>query len=74
MVHKKAFDGIPQSFEQLNTQVRTESVYESIIKMNEGANSNKALLEFMQNNEVLSFNEVIPSMEDIFIMAVESSK
>ncbi|MEI6880675.1 MAG: ATP-binding cassette domain-containing protein [Bacteroidota bacterium] len=74
VVHKKAFDGIPQSFEKLNTQVRAESVYESIIKMNEGANSNKALLEFMQNNEVLSFNEVIPSMEDIFIMAVESSK
>jgi ABC-2 type transport system ATP-binding protein len=74
VVHKQAFNGMPQSFEQLDTQGKAEGVFETIIKLNEGVNSNRALLEFLQNNEVLSFNEVIPSMEEIFIMAVESSK
>ena len=74
VVHKHAFNSSPQSFEQIESKFKSEGVYETIIKLYDGANSNKALLEFLQNNEVLSFNEVIPSMEDIFIMAVEGSK
>lgn len=74
VVHKSSFNGAPQSFEQIESKPKTDGVYETIIKLHDGTNSNKALLEFIQNNEVLSFNEVIPSMEDIFIMAVENSK
>ncbi len=74
VVHKSLFNGAPQSFEEIESKPKTDGVFETIIKLHDGTNSNKALLEFIQNNEVLSFNEVIPSMEDIFIMAVENSK
>lgn len=74
VVHKQAFKSVPQSFELIESHPMAEDVNETIIKLHENTHSNKALLEFLQNNEVISFNEVIPSMEDIFIMAVEGSK
>ena len=74
VVHKSSFNIPPQSFEQIESNSKTDGVYETIIKLHVGVNSNTALFEFLQNNEVLSFNEVIPSMEDIFILAVENSK
>lgn len=74
VVHKQAFKSVPQSFELIESHPKAEDVNETIIKLHENTHSNKALLEFLQNNEVISFNEVIPSMEDIFIMAVEGSK
>jgi len=74
VVHKSSFNVAPQSFEQIESNSKTDGVYETIIKLHNGVNSNTALFEFLQNNEVLSFNEVIPSMEDIFILAVENSK
>jgi ABC-2 type transport system ATP-binding protein len=74
VVHKQVFNRVPQSFEQLDAQSKADGVFETIIKLNDESYSNKALLEFLQNNEVISFNEVIPSMEDIFIMAVENTK
>ncbi|MHA8067041.1 ABC transporter ATP-binding protein [Aquirufa sp. ROCK2-A2] len=42
------------------------------IKLHEGINTNEALAELIQNTQVLSFKEIIPSFNDIFIQVVEN--
>lgn len=74
VTHKQAFTESPLSFEPLESKVLQDGIFETIIKLHNGSHSNNALSEFMQHTEILSFNEVIPSMEDIFIRAVENSK
>jgi ABC-2 type transport system ATP-binding protein len=45
------------------------------VKINEGKNSNDVLKYFIQQNFTIeSFNEVLPSLNDIFINLVEGTK
>ena len=45
------------------------------VKINEGKNSNDVLKYFIQQNITIeSFNEVLPSLNDIFINLVEGTK
>jgi len=45
------------------------------VKINEGFRSNDVLQHFIQNNETIeSFNEILPSLNDIFIDLVEGTK
>ena len=55
------------------TLVRTEGS-KSIVKINDGFRSNDLLQQMItQNTQVLGFNEVLPSLNDIFIHLVEDT-
>jgi ABC-2 type transport system ATP-binding protein len=51
-----------------------ESVHENmaVIKLSEGSSTNQVLSELIKNVEVSSFQEIIPSFNDIFIQVVEN--
>lgn len=58
-----------QNFEIVSSNEQT-----SIVKLREGSNSNALLMEIMNDgNEILSFKEVLPSINDIFIEQVQGS-
>ena len=45
-----------------------------VVKINEGFSSNQVLQSFISNNvAVTSFNEILPSLNDIFIELVEGT-
>lgn len=46
---------------------------EARIKLPGGATSNELISELLQHTEIHSYNEVLPSMNDIFIQVVESA-
>ena len=44
------------------------------VKINEGHDSNQVLSHFIENkHEIVSYNELLPSLNDIFIKLVEST-
>lgn len=46
-----------------------------IVKINDGYNGNQVLQSFINNNaNILSYNEILPSLNDIFIHQVEGTK
>ena len=57
---------LPNNFEILDQQ---ENHYQ--IQLKENATANDLLNELIKNEEIISFEEKIPSMEDIFIKAVK---
>jgi ABC-2 type transport system ATP-binding protein len=46
---------------------------ELIVKINEGNSSNDVLQYFMQRTSIESFNEILPSLNEIFIDLVEGT-
>lgn len=47
-------------------------IFEYRLKKNEGDTNNSLLAKLMQQTEILSFEEILPSMNDIFIRTVSS--
>ncbi len=66
----QAISVFPASFTVLEQKV-TESAQHYLVKVMEGASANSLLQFVMEHGEVLAFNEVLPSMNDIFIQQVE---
>ena len=61
----------PLGFELVET-VQKNGIFESKIKKN-ASDSNNALLEkLMSQTDILSFQEILPSMNDIFIQTVST--
>lgn len=62
-VHSEAFDVIKQSATQLT------------VKINEGSTSNDVLKYFINENATIeAFNEILPSLNEVFIRQVEGTK
>ena len=67
--------GIPASIEDASYQLIDQKANALTIKINEGYNSNDVLLRFInQGNRIESFNEILPSLNDIFIQLVDGTK
>jgi len=67
--------GIPASFEDTAYQVIDQKANTLTMKINEGFNSNDVLLRFInQGVKIESFNEILPSLNDIFIQLVDGTK
>ena len=64
---KTEIDNLSAKFTILN---KKENILE--IKIQEGSNSKELINELLQKSDIISFNEKIPSMEDIFIETVSS--
>jgi ABC-2 type transport system ATP-binding protein len=64
--------GLNKRFEIL--EIRENGIgKEARIKLPGGATSNELISSLLQHTEIHSFNEVLPSMNDIFIQVVESA-
>ncbi len=67
-------DQIPSSFSQQFFEVIGKKENSLVIKINHGFRSNDVLQYFIQQNiNVASFNEMLPSLNDIFIKLVEGT-
>lgn len=62
---KTEIDNLSEKFTILN---KKENILE--IKIQEGSNSKELINELLQKSDIISFNEKIPSLEDIFIKTV----
>jgi ABC-2 type transport system ATP-binding protein len=58
---------------ELVQQVRKNDCLESIIKKVNACNNNTLLSEILQQTEILAFEELLPSMNDIFIETVSGN-
>ncbi|HNZ62363.1 MAG: ATP-binding cassette domain-containing protein [Paludibacteraceae bacterium] len=58
---------------ELVQQVRKNDCVESIIKKVNACNNNTLLSEILQQTEILAFEELLPSMNDIFIETVSGN-
>jgi ABC-2 type transport system ATP-binding protein len=59
-----------QGFELLDSKFKND-VYESRIRKNSSQTNNSLLKDLMTQTEILSFEEILPSMNDIFINTVK---
>jgi ABC-2 type transport system ATP-binding protein len=54
--------------------VKRNDDHSLIVRINEGSSSNDVLSYFLQQNQsIVSFNEILPSLNDIFIQLVENT-
>ncbi len=60
-----------EGFEMLET-VQRNGIFESTIKKLESDSNNAILTKLMKQTEILTFDEILPSMNDIFIQTVNS--
>lgn len=60
----------PEAFSVLETSVSGNQRH-YVVKVHEGGNSNQLLKFVMDYGNVMEFNEILPSMNDIFIQQVE---
>ena len=70
-----SFDGMPlNTNNDTFTIVRQNDDYSLIVKINEGYTPNDILKYFLHSNaNIYSFNELLPSLNDIFIQLVEGT-
>ena len=67
--------GTPTNIEDAAYEVLNQKENEFIMKINEGYSSNDVLLHFInQGINIESFNEILPSLNDIFIQLVDGTK
>ena len=74
-IFKVGFNQLPEAFESsvFNT-VKTKDNF-LIVKIHEGYDPAAVLQEFLSRNaSIISFNEILPSLNDIFIKKVEDTK
>jgi len=65
---------LPSSFSQQHFEVIGKKDNNLFIKINNGFKTNDVLQYFIQQNiNVVSFNEMLPSLNDIFIKLVEGT-
>ena len=63
---------VPDGFELIE-QLKKNNVYECIIKKSHADTNNELLAKLIKQAEIVSFQEILPSMNDIFIETVSGS-
>ena len=71
IVNGRTFVGDPELFTVLSTKEGHDST-DLMIERKAGVDNKQLLETLLKNNEILTFAEVLPSMNDIFINTVES--
>ena len=67
--------GVPANINSSLFEVLEQQVNKLIVKINEGVKSNDVLKYFIdQQINIEGFNEILPSLNDIFISLVEGTK
>lgn len=72
---KIGFDSEPATiYNNAFEVVKQNDDHSLVVKINEGYSSNHVLAYFLQQNHgIISFNEILPSLNDIFIQLVENT-
>jgi ABC-2 type transport system ATP-binding protein len=74
-IFKVGFDKIPESFANDIFQVVSSKENFLIVKINEGYHPADVLQQFLTRGaSIISFNEILPSLNDIFIKTVEDTR
>jgi ABC-2 type transport system ATP-binding protein len=74
-IFKVGFDSIPEPFPTEIFQIVSTKDNFLTVKINQGHNPAAVLQEFLIHGaSIISFNEILPSLNDIFIKKVESTK
>ncbi|RYF79453.1 MAG: DUF4162 domain-containing protein, partial [Chitinophagaceae bacterium] len=68
------FDGEAPAVEHSSFSIVKKEANSVVVKMNEGSHSNQVLSAYLQQGTLISsFNEILPSLSDIFIELVEGT-
>jgi len=68
------FDGEAPTVEHSSFSIVKKEANSVVVKMNEGSHSNQVLSAYLQQGTLISsFNEILPSLSDIFIELVEGT-
>ena len=77
---KLQFKGAPDKLQQILgegsivTPIATVNhIQEALIRMTQGVTSNQLLGRILDEVEIIGFNEILPSMNEVFIKVVEQS-
>ena len=74
-IFKVGFDEIPQPFPNDIFEIVSSKDNYLIVKINDGNNPAAVLQQFLAHGaSIISFNEILPSLNDIFIKKVEDTK
>ncbi len=74
-IFKVGFEEIPQPFENNVFEIINSKDNFLTVKINTGYNPAAVLQQFLTHNaSIISFNEILPSLNDIFIKKVEDTK
>jgi ABC-2 type transport system ATP-binding protein len=74
-IFKVGFDKIPEPFPNDIFEIVSSKDNYLIVKINDGNNPAAVLQQFLtQGASIISFNEILPSLNDIFIKKVEDTK
>ncbi|MEP6949615.1 MAG: ATP-binding cassette domain-containing protein [Ginsengibacter sp.] len=74
-IFKVGFDSIPQSFPNDVFEIVRSKDNFLTVKINDGYNPAAVLQQFLTHGaSIISFNEILPSLNDIFIKKVEDTK
>ena len=68
--HKGELTGNNEFYTEINSFVNFNGQQETLVKKNENISTNQLISNLLENNEILGFNEKIPSFNDIFIKVV----
>ena len=69
--HFSSISGLPAGFEVKSTQTIEDDLLESEIHISDDSKANDLLMAIIQQTEIRSFKEIIPSVNDIFIRTVK---
>ena len=73
--HPEKLNGaLPNGAKLISEELLYDNVYKSTIQSEESMTSNQLLSELIKKTEVMSFNERIPSINDIFISKVKGEQ
>lgn len=67
-------DKLPETVSSSSFEAIGKADHSLVVKINQGHTANEVLQHFIQqNNNIISFNEMLPSLSDIFIKLVEGT-
>ena len=72
--HDKKIESNDQLFDVISQNKLSRNVYESELSLKKGKSYRNMFSEISKNIEIISFEQKVPNMNDIFIMKVEEGK
>ena len=73
-LYRIGFDGEVPAFEHPSFSLVRKEDHSVVVKLEDGHHSNQLLATFLQQGTMItSFNEILPSLNDIFIELVEGT-
>ena len=72
--HDKKIESNDQLFDVISQNKLSRNVYESELSLKKGKSYRKMFSEISKDIEIISFEQKVPNMNDIFIMKVEEGK